>query len=94
MSAGVRFRVPNGDRCFRTLTGNGRSAYRQTKTPVTVYRSSLKFPESGGVGDRVGVFFRRFFKKSGKSFLKKRKVKKKRRNSAKKRKIDIPDKSI
>ena len=33
----------------------------------------------------------RFFKKSGKSFLKKRKVKKKRRNSAEKRKIDIPD---
>ena len=34
-----------------------------------------------------------FFKKSGKSFLKKRKAKKKR-NSAEKRKIDIPGKSV
>ena len=39
--AGVRFRVPSGDTgSYRTSTGNGRSAYRQTKTSPTVYRSS------------------------------------------------------
>ena len=90
MAAGVRFRVPSGDGCFRTLTGNGRSAYRQTKKPMTVYRSSLKSPESGGVGDRGFFFISAIFKKKRKTILKKAESKKKKRNSAEKRKIDIP----
>ena len=64
---------------FRTLTGNGRCLNRQTKTSVTVYRSSSNFPNSGGVGDNAFFFFflRLFFQKSGKSFEKKRKARKK-----------------
>ena len=52
--------------------------YRQTKTSLTVYRSSWTI-DSGGVSKRKNfiIFFHDFQKKSGKSYLKKWKVKKK-----------------
>ena len=49
-------------RHFRPSTGNGRCGYWVLRI--------------GGVGQPEKKFFVRFFKKSGKSFLKKRKVKK------------------
>ena len=68
-------------RRFRTSTSylnrKWKSAYLQTKTSPTVYRSSSN-PSIVAVSiNEIKKNWGRFFKKSGKQFLKKRKVKKK-----------------
>ena len=77
-------------RHFRTLTGNGRSSYRQTKMSPTVYRTVC----SGGIGKRNKKKIFLIFQKKRKIIFKKAESKKKKRNSAEKRKIDIPALSI
>ena len=50
------------------------------QVPMTVYQSSLKSPESGGVGDRVGFFFSAIFQKKRKIIFYKAESKKKKKS--------------
>ena len=68
---------------------HGRCVNRQTKTSVTVYRSSSNFPNSGGVGNPF-FFSSAIFLKKAENHLKKSGRPEKKRNSAEKRKIDNP----